>query len=77
MTWQCREIEAELVGFIEGEIDPATARQVRAHLKLCSGCWRKAMGISRIVGLLLEGASEPPPAGLAERTYIRCAAELA
>jgi len=72
----CSAVDGEIAPFIEGELDEARSRMVSRHLKLCTGCWRKAVALSRVVGLLLEGEWSEPPPGLARRTLERCTAEL-
>ena len=76
MDFECGNIVRELIPFIEGELAPGEALEVRRHMKVCSSCWRSGVRISRVVSALLAGESARPPDGLAARTLVRAGAEL-
>ncbi|MDG2303932.1 MAG: zf-HC2 domain-containing protein [Candidatus Binatia bacterium] len=57
----CEELREELVGLLDGELDPAATVQVEAHLEICGGCAAEHRELVRTQALL-EGAlaAEPP-----------------
>jgi mycothiol system anti-sigma-R factor len=38
----CDEVLAEVEHYLHGELDPARARVLAAHLSTCSPCWERA-----------------------------------
>jgi len=55
----CEELESFAYDFLEGKLDPATARKVERHLKLCGPCQRFMAAYRR--ARLLTPDEEPPP----------------
>ncbi|MEZ5292579.1 MAG: zf-HC2 domain-containing protein [Vicinamibacterales bacterium] len=63
----CRQIEAALPPFVDGEAQPATAAMVQAHLDACPACRRAAELQGAVRALLVSRRStlaDPLPDGL-------------
>jgi len=53
---RCREVREAISDYIDGELDPDTARRVRRHVRWCPNCSRMLENLIRTVsGLRLLG----------------------
>ena len=54
----CREYEARLEDYLDGQLDSATADELAAHLAGCRAC-QQAVQAARLAGRLLRAGLEP------------------
>lgn len=45
----CRHVRAQMSDYIDGELDPTTARTVDRHTRLCPNCRRMLANLGRTV----------------------------
>ena len=53
---RCREVAVVLQGYLDGEVDPVTARTVHEHLEVCRRCGLDARTY-RAIRLSIPGAA--------------------
>ena len=74
----CRDVAAQVVAYLDGDLDDAGASACRGHLRVCPGCRALADEHARLRDALAElPAPEPPPALWAEINARLGAAEIA
>ena len=60
---RCREIRANMSGYLDGDLDAASAAAVKRHVRWCPNCRRMLRNLSRTVaGLRALQPDGPPPA---------------
>lgn len=69
---RCSEVLGRLSAWLDADLPPAEADQVRAHVTQCDRCARFGTGFARMVEALREAAEEPLPPEVAGRlaTYL-------
>lgn len=72
---RCREVLADLSGYLDGELDVTRLRQLKAHLDGCDRCARFGGAVSQVLARLRDGLAQP--AALAEDTAARLYASVA
>ena len=50
----CARVDRRLSEWLDGELDPALAREVTTHLSQCAACARRAEELRRVSGLLAD-----------------------
>ncbi|MGH7601754.1 MAG: anti-sigma factor family protein [bacterium] len=74
MSSACKEIQDQLAGYVDQEIEPARASTITQHLGKCPGCAQEANEQSEVKTLVREHAKQvPAPAHV--RAEIRSALE--
>jgi hypothetical protein len=67
----CARVDRRLSEWLDGELEPAVAREVSSHLSQCAACARRAEELRRVSGLLADlprlEAREPVAAQVLER----------
>jgi len=59
----CRDVEAKVTAYLDGELDATTSSALRGHLRTCTGCRALAEDHARIAGALAGlPPAEPGPA---------------
>jgi HEAT repeat protein len=72
----CKEIEARLIDYLDGKLDPATETEIREHLEACAGCSREATELRELLTTMANGAPEMPPAALRDSFNVMLQSEL-
>lgn len=69
----CRDVEARLTAYLDGELDPATSSALRGHLRTCAACNAMAEDHARIAGALAAMHDRPldPPRHLYDQILRR------
>lgn len=65
----CREFEAKLWAFLDGELDAAVCAELRAHLENCPGCLDHYRFEDALRGFVRRCCHEPVPDALRDRLY--------
>lgn len=63
----CQAVEPHLSAWLDGQLEPELAPQVRDHLAACPGCWGELQALETVgtrLNILKQTVAEPPPAGL-------------
>jgi len=67
----CARVDSRMSEWLDGDLEPAVAREVSSHLSQCPACARRAQELRRVSGLLADlprlGAREPVAARVLER----------
>jgi mycothiol system anti-sigma-R factor len=63
----CDEVLAEVEDYLHGELDPARARVLAAHLSTCSPCWERAEFARKLKGLVRTKCRSQTPEHLIVR----------
>jgi hypothetical protein len=63
-TPTCGAVREALSGYLEGDLDPRTAGEVRSHLEGCPACRSELELLRLTVGALRSLPDLPPPAGI-------------
>jgi hypothetical protein len=50
----CARVDRRLSEWLDGELEPAVAREVSSHLSLCTACARRVNELRRVSGLLAD-----------------------
>lgn len=69
----CEDLAERIERFLDGDLDPAAARELDAHLDDCLPCTAERELRARIRQLVREGCAERAPAELVERIRARLA----
>lgn len=62
---KCAEVTLKLSAYMDGELDPSTARAVAGHLDACSACGKEFEAFSRVDGLVRALPRADLPEGFA------------
>lgn len=70
---RCREVLADLSGYLDGELSPARVVQLQAHLSACDRCSQFGSEVTRVLTQLREGLAVPSalPRDVATRLHAR------
>lgn len=63
----CAAVVAQLLAYLDGEIDAATRARIDRHLEHCRGCYTRAQFERALRGRLQELGVEKPSEALARR----------
>ena len=58
---RCREVRAQMSGYLDGELGPDAARSVERHVRWCPNCRRMLENLRRTVGGLRALGDRPLP----------------
>ncbi|MCD4829456.1 MAG: zf-HC2 domain-containing protein [Candidatus Cloacimonetes bacterium] len=58
---QCERIEQRLGAFLDGELSPAEAQEVRAHLMACTSCQQALRELKSLDAFMSDYEDEPLP----------------
>lgn len=67
----CREVQARLSDYLDGELGPAGRRQVDEHLAACDVCERFGGEFAAAVKAIREELAPAPPLDAAVETRLR------
>ncbi len=67
MSDYCKEAVDKLYQYIDSELDPKTASEIRTHLDDCGPCCDSFEFEARLKGVIREHLSESVPTGLVDR----------
>lgn len=72
---RCREVLAELSGFLDGELSPGRVAELQAHLLSCDRCARFGADVATVLRMLRDGLRVPLalPDDIATRLHHRIA----
>lgn len=65
----CREFEAKLWAFLDGELEAAVCAELRAHLESCPGCLDHYRFEDALRVFVRRCCHEPLPEALRDRLY--------
>jgi anti-sigma factor RsiW len=63
----CRRVLAQVSGYLDGEIDPASCEALERHCRSCPECAALVRGLRDAVGLCRQVAAKPLPAAVRRR----------
>jgi hypothetical protein len=69
----CRDVEARITAYLEGDLDATTSSALRGHLRGCAACRALAEDHARIAGALADLPPAEPPAALWDGVLARVA----
>jgi anti-sigma factor RsiW len=75
---RCREVLADLSGYLDGELVHTRIAQLRAHLDGCDRCARFGGAVAAVLAQLRDGLAVPSalPADVDARLHTRLAAAM-
>jgi len=71
----CRRVRGQLSAWLDGDLAPATAREVAAHLDSCPACARHDESLRAALGMLADLPVLSPSEGIAPRVFDRLEVE--
>jgi hypothetical protein len=69
----CRDVEARITAYLDGDLDATTSSALRGHLRGCAACRVLAEDHSRIAGMLAGLPPADPPAAMWEGVMAKVA----
>ena len=67
----CREVLANISGYLDGELDATACEAIEQHCVACSNCAALVKGLKEAVGLCRQAASAPLPDAVRRRARER------
>lgn len=75
MRISCKEVRAELAGYMEGDVTPELRAQMEAHFAECGGCLAIYDGLRNVIRLIGGTEIIELPEGFSRRLYSRLLAK--
>ncbi len=72
----CETVLERLWAFIDGELEPSSAEEVRSHLEMCRMCYPRYDFQRAYFRLMQRMAENPEPPGLRDRVLSRLLEEV-
>ena len=75
MAITCKEVRAELAGYMEGDVTPGLRARIEAHFAECGGCLAIYDGLRNVIRLIGRTEIIELPEGFSRRLYSRLLAK--